>query len=752
MKTETKYGRRLKVKLFNLYGFFPFRLIVDYLRYNRLLLLSWLLPFLYVTNSFGQKFGVPTLFTVPEYLGTVNAVSFLFTGLATGSFIMAFHIASYVVIAHRYPFIIRFKKPFYIYALNNSVIPVLFLVTYLYHSAIMQKKFEMIPTGHILLNLLVFLSGVVIFVYLSFAFFWFVVRIAPRWLKKIRKKIDGSIPKKENLISHLTTYDAQKKIAESPLDDKIKSKVKFYLINAWKVNRTGYFSHYSTKQFTKVFQYQHINALLYMVFILVLILVRGLIKNSPAYILPAGASFFVLFTVVLLIISLFYLSFRSWTVLIVLMLFISYSYFLPFKNVLDYHNSAYGLNYKNSNKTILNLQAHGNFRSDSLNTIQILNRWKAKNVNQSQPSKKPTLIIVCTSGGGLKMAVWTNLVLTNIDSLTNGRFFKHVQLITGASGGMIGAAYFRENYLTYKNTGKKYWTQDLTKLLAKDILNPIFYTFSMSDWFFRLQRFQYNRHRYFVDRGYAFEQTLMNNIGQAFNKPLKSYRPAEAKAIIPMMFVTPSIENSGSRMLISATPASYMIKSSVHSQVKNIEFCYTYKQFNACDLRFATALRMNATFPYVSPDVALPGKPTLFLIDAGLNDNFGIYSAYDFIIEFKKWILQNTSGLILLRLDEHQKMNYNYLDNPLQSALRPIGSVFVDWANIQKVTQQSLIQTLHSVMGLKFTTISLEFNESTHKIALSWHLSKLEKQLLYRSLYDARNQQKIKKISRMIEP
>ncbi len=729
-----------------IYDFFPFRLFIDYLRYNRLLVLSWLLPFLFVTTNFGQKFGIPNLFMNPEYMGKVGGMAFLFEGIATGAFIMAFHIASYVVIAHRYPFIVRFSKPFYIFSLNNTLIPLVYLSTFIIESAHDQSIYELNSNSQIIFNLLIYIVGVVFFIYFSFSFFFVIARLIPNGFHYLR---DNSKLNHLNIIKRFIKYDEDKKLKESPINDNDTSKVNFYLLTFKKIKRTGRFSHFEKKKFAKTFMYQHINAFAYMIFVLTLILIRGFIKDSPIYIIPAAASLFTLFTVGILIVSMFYITLRAWTMPLGLVLLIIYSYTLPFKTVLNYHNSAYGLNYKNSKSHPIDVYSHGNFKADSLNTIHILERWKQKNSTKTF-GQKPKMVIVCTSGGGLKMAVWTNLILSYADSLTDGKLLAHTQLITGASGGMLGAAYVRENYLRHQQRNFNLYAKENSKKLAKDLLNPIFFYFAMHDWFFRLERFRYNNHLYYVDRAYALEQTLMQNIGPIFNKPIKAYSDYESKAMIPMMFITPSIENVGSRMIISSTPVSYMVKSSRNANIRNIEFTHNYKEFGAEDLRFSTAIRMNATFPYVSPDVALPGKPTLYLIDAGLNDNYGIFSAYDFIVEFKEWIRQNTSGLILLKLDEQKDVEYKYLSNPSQSILRPIGSIFIDWANIQEDSEGSLIESLENEMGQDFHFYTLSFNGNEHEIPLSWHLSKSEKQILYKSVYSKENQYKIQEIRMLL--
>ena len=80
--------------------------------------------------------------------------------------------------------------------------------------------------------------------------------------------------------------------------------------------------------------------------------------------------------------------------------------------------------------------------ADRQNMISILENWK-----KNQDSAKPLLVVLNTSGGGHRSATFTMSILQHLDSITNGAIMKKIFLISGASGGMIGAAYFRELYL-----------------------------------------------------------------------------------------------------------------------------------------------------------------------------------------------------------------------------------------------------------------------------------------------------------------
>ena len=729
-----------------IYFFFPVRLLVGYLKTNHLILLSWVVPFFIALNVFGIRFGLPSLFLAPEYMGHINGFAFLFLGLVTGSFIMAFHISSYVVMAHRYPFIVTVSKPFYVYALNNSLIPGLYLLVYIFQSIRFQVVREFIPAGQVLINLLAFLGGVLLFVYFSFGFFYFMVRIWPRIFALETSKLKEK--RWMQWAVRILEKDKQKKMEEAPLENRGKARVGWYISSISSVSLSGKFGQYDRNYLTRIFHQQHKNAFYYVLLILVFIIFRGLLKDQPYLILPAGASLLLLFTLILLITSLFYIVFRRWTFVAVLGLLLVGNFVSPF-TINSYNDNAYGLDYSHK-KASFDPFVHGNYRKDSLQTIQILNRWAGK--NKMHGDKKPKMVLVCSSGGGMKMAMWTYYSLAYADSATQGRLLRHVQLFTGASGGMLGAAFLRELYLE-KQQGKikKLFSKKYVSEITTDILNPVFYSFAMSDWFFRLQSFRYNGHRYYKDRAYMFEQTLDRNLGPLLDKPLMAYRVPEETARVPMLILTPTIINSGSRMIISPLDVSYLTKVPYSKELQNIEFRYNYRKFGADSLRFLSAIRMNASFPYVSPLVALPGKPRLTLFDAGLNDNYGFLTAYAFVMEFKDWILKHTSGVVLIRVDENDYITYHRKMTLNDRVLKPLGVLFSDWGTIQENNYLPVIASLKKVLNGKFDLISFRFGSADKRVSLSWHLTKREKQILKQAIFSAKNQHELQRLKHLLQ-
>ena len=64
-----------------------------------------------------------------------------------------------------------------------------------------------------------------------------------------------------------------------------------------------------------------------------------------------------------------------------------------------------------------------------------LQRWNDRGV------EKPQLVVVCASGGGIAAAYWTTLCLVELEEKVP-KFPSHLRLVTGSSGGMLGAGLY----------------------------------------------------------------------------------------------------------------------------------------------------------------------------------------------------------------------------------------------------------------------------------------------------------------------
>ena len=233
----------------------------------------------------------------------------------------------------------------------------------------------------------------------------------------------------------------------------------------------------------------------------------GFISDERLFQLPAAASIIVFFSILIAVAGAFTIFFRSWTLLCLLILYLFVN-FLYQKEIIDPRNKAYGLNYENkterpayNRESIAKLASNQNIENDKAYYLKILNNWKAK-----QKDSLPTMYIINTSGGGLRSATFTINVLQRLDSFMHGNLMNQTLFITGASGGMLGATYYRELFLKQKTSKINLQSKEYVDDISTDLLNPLFSSFVSRDLIGPVQKFTYNNYKYTKDRGYAFEE------------------------------------------------------------------------------------------------------------------------------------------------------------------------------------------------------------------------------------------------------
>jgi len=630
---------------------FPVQLLLLHCKKNLWLLFFWVILFGIVLQQMGTIFGIPFLFLDPEYNHQVGFQGLFILGIALGAFSMAFHIACYILDAHRFGFLGNETNPFTKFCVNNSVLPVTFLITYIICFVRFQLANEFANAGIIILEASCLVLGYTLTVAALFSYF-----ISTN--KDIFKILAGNVNQQFRRKRRISRTNVLKKVDKVrrnriQVDYFFTSRLKFQPANNDLIDLSAAL---------KVLKQNHLNAFIIQCFVFVLIISLGIFRDSAVFQIPAGASILLFFTLATLFAGAIAFWLNRWSVTAFLGLLLLLN-FLVKKEIIQTEYEAFGINYVTSKadyslKNLRRLSNQANFITDTDSTIAILERWKKKFPKE----RKPKMVFVCTSGGGQRAAVWTVRSLQTADSLLKGKLMPHTFLMTGASGGLIGASYYRELYLRQQQDSliNRYSEQYLQNI-SKDNLNSIAFSLVVSDLFFKYQTFTYNRYKYFKDRGYAFERQLNLNTGGILNKSLIEYREPERLAQIPMLLMAPTIVNDGRKLYISAQPVSYMNSPLLNNlpvanqKLKGVEFLRLFEEQDASHIRFLSALRMNATFPYITPNVALPSEPIMEVMDAGLSDNFGVSDAVKFLYIFRDWISENTSGVIFLTIRDTPK-------------------------------------------------------------------------------------------------
>ncbi len=238
--------------------------------------------------------------------------------------------------------------------------------------------------------------------------------------------------------------------------------------------------------------------------------------------------------------------------------------------------------------------------------------------------------------------------------------------------------------------------------------------------FFSLNKLYVSTENYYIDRGHALEYQLNTDTKGYLDKKLGDYRLQEQHAEIPLMIISPTILNDGRKLVIASQPMSYMSRGTVqnrykhiNSTLKAIEFRRMFAHAKPDSLHFLSALRMSATFPYVTPNVVLPSYPFMEVADAGIVDNFGIANLVVFMNVFKGWIAENTSEVILIEIRNTPKVKHRIPPRThrtvFQNIITPITDFLLNLTNKQDYYNDYLLEQWSKDPALNMHVFSLQY-------------------------------------------
>jgi hypothetical protein len=406
--------------------------------------------------------------------------------------------------------------------------------------------------------------------------------------------------------------------------------------------------------------------------------------------------------------------------------------------------------------------------------------------------QKPKLAVVATVGGANRAALWTLKVLTELENLPG--FPRHVRVITGASGGMVGACYYVAT-LTPEGThasrardrrpSQPLGKEVLKRNMVKDHLTPVLHR-----TIFRELPLLFLPVTYRGDRGEVLEETWSENLEGELDIAFRSLAAGEEEGWRPSLIVTPMLVEDGRQLLISNLFVQFMTENGgnflqaprttgagerpqalIQSQgtaaspefrysLSGLEFFQLFPDEHA-DFQLSTAARMNASFPYVSPAVDLPVAPRRRVVDAGYYDNYGVKTAAAWIYHYRQWLMDNTSGVVLLQLrdlasdqrrlspgdgmDGKDTDRWNlyrgieWLTGPLTGAASARQSV-MSFRNDEQLDSLSNLFNIHKAKDF-FTTVVFSFND---EVAMNWYLGPEDVQGIEDSWEEPWNQSALK--------
>lgn len=703
---------------------------------HQVLLLFWVMLFMFISNQLGDEFGIAYLFLDPEYLGKVNFLSFSLLGFAVGGFFMVWNITTYILNSNYFLFLATFKRPFAVYCLNNIILPLAFLITYIVVTYKFQIKSEFVKDQLVIQNILGFLGGIIANVVVSAIYF-----------QTTNRNIFSMFG---NRIKEVAQFESKMKIRQNKLwHEKSKEAGEFnvtrYLSTSLKIRATREVKHYDQNLIRKVFEQNHSNALTIQIISILLLLGFSYAVENPLFQIPAGASALLVATILISLSGILEFWFLRWRAFIIILLLLGLN-FLVREEVVNQNSQALGIDYQKESvpyslDILDSIASRKNIAIDMASTIQTLEAWKRKT-----GLEKPVMIITNFSGGGLSSSTFSFSIMQKLDSIFNGQIMDHTALMCGASGGMLSAAYLREVYLQSQiNDSVKVYHKKFTENISKDLLNPIVFTFGVNDLFYPFHKVSFGNNKYKLDRGYSFEKQFHINTDFVVDKNLGDYKEYVETGIIPMLVNSPTIINDERKLYISSTSMRYLMRpfnkfyEPDYKDIDGVDFLSLFENYRPFDLRLSSAIRMSASYPYILPNIALPSKPEIKVSDAGFRDNYGLETSIRFIQVFKDWLNENTSAVILLQtriVEKNIKVEKYDRNNIVNFFFDPISNLYTNMFKVQDYQHNYLLSFGEEWLDGKLDYIIFEYRpiNKDDEASLNLHLTSREKENILKTL------------------
>jgi hypothetical protein len=270
-------------------------------------------------------------------------------------------------------------------------------------------------------------------------------------------------------------------------------------------------------------------------------------------------------------------------------------------------------------------------------------RWHA-GIRAKYPGQEHPLFIVTAAGGGIRAAYWTAAVLARLQDM-NPAFADHTLLVSGVSGGSLGALVFANLVDTTPGgspptacTAKGRYQALASSILSRDFLAPTAASMLYGDFLARLLPFSF-----LSDRAEALEvawERAWDDVKAAppagitgplwernpFERSFDALLPRTREGRLPLMLLNGTIVESGTRILVShlAHPGEFR---------GDLEHAFDHR---AAPMRMSTAALMSARFTYVSP--AGTYAPGTHVVDGGYFENSGVVTALQWWAQIRRLV------------------------------------------------------------------------------------------------------------------
>jgi hypothetical protein len=253
---------------------------------------------------------------------------------------------------------------------------------------------------------------------------------------------------------------------------------------------------------------------------------------------------------------------------------------------------------------------------------------------QNRGGRRPVVIAVAASGGGITAAYWTAHVLTGLQQELGPDFSDAVHFISAVSGGSAGTAQYAHGFgpATLPDPAA------VTTAAGQSSLSAVAWGMTYPDFWRTWGAPPFNVWR---DRGWALEEMWSRTVPR--DETLAKWRGETLAGWRPAVAFNATVAETGERLVFSSLllntipPACLLDGGSERADcdaVLDARTVWTWYPHNTIPV--VRAARLSAAFPFVSP-IAKPrlaaasAKVDYHVADGGYYDNFGIVTLIEWM-------------------------------------------------------------------------------------------------------------------------
>ena len=389
------------------------------------------------------------------------------------------------------------------------------------------------------------------------------------------------------------------------------------------------------------------------------------------------------------------------------------------------------------------------------------------------------IIVVSANGGGIQSAAWTARVLSGLaknfqqaGDANLHKFLQSMRLISGVSGGSVGTMFF-VNEIQPPGSTKPMVFSNVVAEAEDSGLEEVVWGMAYPDLAHAF--FPWLRRDLLLDRGHALEETWVRSAREHGSPSLATGLLGWNRGVIegwrPATIFNSTFVESGERLQISTIPVG-----DKGLPEGRREFFYLYN----ADIRVATAARLSASYPYVSP-AARPfyeqgsplfqGRPAHYnhvhAVDGGYFDNSGLCALTEWLNEAltereQVWKKAgkppiNNERILVLEIrgfPERAVPHYKPARGWFYQLYAPLSTMLGVWTAGQEATNTTELDLLRKYWGQKgVDLVPIVFQpdatvyEKKGILPLSWHLRDEDKQLIEEAWkYECQNKSNCKTV------